>query len=463
LITGESLLSLLPGFLILYDRTMIEKIVKRDGRIVSFDRSKITMAILQAAIAVGGRDRLTAERVTGDVIEHLKKHPYRGTYPTVEEIQDLVEKSLIERGHAKTAKAYIVYRYEHALKRKGKESLTYSKENIPYQKLWQTLSWCVDHNCVTLSQINSYIHSNNYRKLVNLSEEFYQKEIEEAFLKLSSHLDTVKLAVMAGPSSSGKTTTTIKLAEKLESIGYSVILINADNYFFDLEEPPKDSLGDYDFETPQAIDLNLLQSHLLKLLEGRPVQMPSYNFKKGKREGLLPPVRLKDKSMVLLDSLHGLHDSVTGHIPNHAKFNLYIETLSQHKDSKNRFIRWADIRMLRRMVRDMQFRNYSPEQTVTHWHYVRRSELRYIVSQLHKANAIINSYLAYELPVLKNRLHDLLPQFYEKFQKNSELEDALSRVERVTRLFKEIESWGDESIVPQNSVLREFIGGGKYP
>ena len=132
---------------------MIQKVIKRDGRVVPFNREKITMAVFQAAIAVGGRDRAAAEKVTDDVVSMLESKYTEGNYPTVEEVQDLVEKCLIERGHAKTAKAFIIYRYEHTLKRVGKRSLTYSSENIPYQKLWQALSWGVDHSCVSLAQI----------------------------------------------------------------------------------------------------------------------------------------------------------------------------------------------------------------------------------------------------------------------------------------------------------------------
>ena len=120
-------------------------IIKRDGRAVPFRRDKISSAVFRAAVACGGRDREESERVTDDVIALLSAQQRRASWPTVEEIQDLVEKALIERGHARVAKAYIVYRYEHALKRACRESLTYSEENIPYRKLWEALSWASDH------------------------------------------------------------------------------------------------------------------------------------------------------------------------------------------------------------------------------------------------------------------------------------------------------------------------------
>ena len=144
------------------------------------------------------------------------------------------------------------------------------------------------------------------------------------------------------------------------------------------------------------------------------------------------------------------------------KFKLYIETLSQIKDARGRFLRWADIRLLRRMIRDMQFRNYSPTQTIRHWHFVRRSELRYIVPRLLDADALVNSFLPYELPIMRHRLGSYFPEFVEKFAQDPEREDALTRAVRVQQIFNEIPEWPDAGLVPDTSLLREFIGGSTY-
>ncbi|KPJ82444.1 MAG: hypothetical protein AMS17_18960 [Spirochaetes bacterium DG_61] len=440
----------------------LDKIIKRDGRIVPFNRDKITLAILSAAIAVGGRDRQTAERVTDDVIAMLKSKGYKGSYPTVEEVQDLVEKCLIERGHAKTAKAYIIYRYEHALKRAGKESLTYSSDNVPYKKLWLAISWGVDHGCVSLRQIREIIEEGRFAELISDSEEFYRGELEEAVCRIKERIEDIKIIIVTGPSSSGKTTTTIKVGERLKALGYSLVTLNVDNYYFDLKDQPRDPDGDYDYETPQAIDLVLINTHLKALLQGRMVQIPYYNFKSGNREGISEELSIGEKDILLIDSLHGMFQEMTDEIDEEKKFKLYIETLSQLRDRNGRFIRWADIRMLRRMVRDMQFRNYSPRQTLAHWHYVRRSELRYIISRLTEAHTIINSFLPYELPIMKHRLGDFFPEFIEKFRDDPEKDDALGRAKRVQEIFQEIPAWTDESVVPKDSLFREFIGGSSY-
>ena len=441
---------------------MIKQILKRDGRIVSFNREKITFAVLQAAVSVGGRDRVKAEKVTDDVVRMLESRQQGDSIPTVEEVQDLVEKALIERGHAKTAKAYIVYRYEHALKRSGRKSLTYSADNIPYEKLWEVLSWAVDHHCVRLAQIAGSIRGERYGQLISDCEKFYAQELNRAVEKLGERLDTVKMVIIAGPSSSGKTTTTIKVEKQLKSKGYRFVPINVDHFFLDLEDHPKDLRGDYDFETPQALDIQLINATFTAVLRGERVEIPFYNFKTGKREGTSGNLQLREGEILLIDSLHGLYPEMTEGIPLERKFPLYIETLSQVKDQNNQFLRWADIRLLRRMVRDMQFRNYSPAQTIRHWHFVRRSELRYIVPRLREAEVIVNSFLPYEIPIMKQRVGKLFPQFLQEFKEDEDSADAYDRALRIHQIFEQVPAWTEEQAVPGDSLLREFIGGSVY-
>ncbi len=441
---------------------MIEQVVKRDGRVVPFRRDKITHAVFSAAVAVGGHDREAAERVTDDVIARLEARRNVSTYPTVEEVQDLVEKCLIEGGHARTAKAYIIYRYEHSLKREGRDSLTYSSDNIPYRKLWQALSWAVDNECTSVEQIGGWIDSGRFGELVRVCEDFYASELDNAAARILERIEDVKIVIVSGPSSSGKTTTTIKIDERLREEGYSLVTLNVDNYYFDLAQQPRDAFGDYDYETPQAIDLALISEHLTQLLQGKSVSIPYYNFKTGTREGVSGELSVEEKDIILIDSLHGMFEEMTQGVEERRKFKLYIETLSQIKDSTGRFVRWTDIRLLRRMIRDMQFRNYNPRQTLLHWHYVRRSELRYITPRFREADVIVNSALAYELPIMKYRMGAAFGEFLTELEGDPEREDAYERAVRVRALFDEMPEWTDESVVPQTSLLREFIGGSRY-
>jgi uridine kinase len=441
---------------------MVDTIIKRDGRAVPFKRDKITSAIYRAAVACGGRDQAEAARVTDDVLAMLDARGSRGSWPTVEEVQDLVEKALIERGHARTAKAYIVYRYEHALKRSGRESLTYAEENIPYRKLWEALTWAVDNGCVTLADLTSLVVSGRLPELIAAADSFYEAEIAAAAAKILARRDELRIVIIAGPSSSGKTTTTLKVKEALAAAGISTVPLTVDNYFFDLEVHPKVGDDDYDFETPQALDLPLINEHLEALVAGRTVVVPRYNFKTGKREGELGPLTVGSGQVLLIDSLHGLFPDMTRSVPEEMKFRLYIETLSQIKGGDGRFIRWADVRMLRRIVRDMQFRSYSPHATIRHWHLVRRSELRYIVPELRRAHALVNSFLPYELPFMKARVEAYLPPLIEQLSASTEHQDAMDRALRVQALLAQLPVVQDETVIPRLSLLREFIGGSGY-
>jgi len=269
--------------------------------------------------------------------------------------------------------------------------------------------------------------------------------------------------IIAGPSSSGKSTTTLKIRERLEAAGMPTVPLTVDNYFFDLPSHPRVGEDDYDFETPQALDLQLINRHLSELVAGRRVVVPHYDFKTGRRSGDAGEVSLAPGSVLLLDSLHGLFPEMTASLPEESKFRLYVETLSQVRAADGRYIRWADVRMMRRVVRDMQFRGYSPRSTIRHWSLVRRAEMRYIVPELRRAHAVVNSYLPYELPVMKARMRADLVSLIEEFKAGGDdLQDAFERASRIQSLFDQVPAVSDERLVPGRSLLREFIGGSEY-
>ena len=350
---------------------------------------------------------------------------------------------------------------EKVIKRGDGENLTYSSDNIPYRKLWEALSWASDMGCVTLDGLGELVRRGKTADLVAASEAFYEGELAAAAKVILERRAGLKLVIIAGPSSSGKTTTTLRIREKLAEAGMDTLSLPADHYFFDLEHHPKVGTDDYDFETPQALDLELINAHLKALVSGGMVEVPRYSFKKGRREGISSAVTLGRDQVLLIDSLHGLFPGMTESVPEGMKARLYVETLSVIKDSEKRFIRWADIRMLRRMVRDVQFRNYSPRDTVRHWHLVRRAELAFIVPELTNAHAIVNSFLPYELPVLKRRVESWLGPLADEFGRDPDRRDALSRIIRVRDMLAQLPAVDDESVVPEGSLLREFIGGSR--
>ncbi len=443
--------------------SQIKSVVKRDGSIVDFTPQRITNAIYRAAVAVGGRDKSTAENLTEQVVALLREQTPKGETPTVEQIQDLVEKVLIENGHARVAKAYILYRAERArLREQRAERRAQPSSNIPWAKLWRTLDWAVDHRVQTVEHLNARIEKGELPQIVGESEAFYQEDVENAANLIADRKDELRMVIIAGPSSSGKTTTTIKLGERLARHGMKLVTLNIDHYFYDLAMHPKDEFGDYDFETPQALDLALINQHLTAMFEGQEVKIPFYDFKTGTRHLEQTPMKLSEGDVILIDSLHGLYPDMTRDIPAENKFKLYIEPLLQLKDPDGHYVRWTDIRLIRRMLRDAAHRAYDPTKTLLHWHYVRASELRNIIPYVNTTDYIVNSAMPYEMPLYKAKLSKEFAHWTEAYQDDPLRRDAFERASRVHELMETIQAVEDDAVVPENSVIREFIGGSIY-
>ena len=441
----------------------ITSIVKRSGAIVPFTPERITNAIYRAAVAVGGRDRSTAENLSQQVVQILEEKTPLDHIPTIEEIQDIVEKVLIENGHAKVAKAYVLYRDERSRARKERAALaSRPSENIPWPKIWHVLDWAVAHNLHTVAALNERIARGEFADIVHESEIAYNVDVENAVEMITERRDDLKMVIVSGPSSSGKTTTTIKLAQRLRHMELKLVTLNIDNYFYDLELHPKDEFGDYDFETPQALDLSLINEHLVRLISGEDVLIPDYDFKTGHRINNETRIKLGPRDILLLDSLHGLYPSMTRDIPNEYKFKLYLEPLLQMKGMDNRYVRWTDLRLIRRMLRDAVHRAYGPRRTLEHWHYVRTSEMRNIIPYINSADFIINSGTPYELPLYSSRLLTQFIEWTTLYRDDPLRENAYKRVSRISSLLQSVTPVDDDSPVPADSVLREFIGGSCY-
>lgn len=441
----------------------INAVVKRDGSTVEFTPQRITNAIYRAAVAVGGRDKRTAEALTEKVCRLLEAQTPAGEIPTVEQIQDLVEKVLIEEGHAKVAKAYILYRAERAkLREQRAKRRAEPSGNIPWHKLWRILDWAVDHGLHTVESLNERIRKGELSEIVGASEAFYQEDVENAANLVAERKKELRMVIIAGPSSSGKTTTTIKLGERLARMGMRLVTLNVDNYFYDLAMHPKDEFGDYDFETPQALDLALINEHLARLFEGEEVKIPFYDFKTGTRHLAQTPMKLAPNEVILIDSLHGLYPAMTADIPAEKKFRLYLEPLLQLKDPDGQYVRWTDIRLIRRMLRDASHRAYDPTKTLLHWHYVRASELRNIIPYVNTTDYIVNSAMPYEMPMYKAKLFNDFARWTEDYADDPLRTDAHERASRIYRLMQSLAPIQDDSVVPENSVIREFIGGSIY-
>jgi uridine kinase len=273
---------------------------------------------------------------------------------------------------------------------------------------------------------------------------------------------------VSGPSSSGKTTTTVKLTQRLEKQGLRFLTLNLDDYFWSLVEHPTDWINDRNYETPEALDIQLLNQHLRALLEGQTVEKPIYSFKEGRRVGT-KQVKLEPDQILLLDCLHGFYPPITEGIDASAQFRLYIETLNvlyEGDGSTNRLTQFTDVRLIRRMLRDAQHRNHSALRTILHWHYVRYGELFSIIPLMGLGDHIINGGFPFDLPALKPFLigeSGLLPK-PEDFAPYAGFLDARIRYDRVKTLLESVEGFTKKQIstvdlIPGDAVIREFIGG----
>jgi uridine kinase len=273
---------------------------------------------------------------------------------------------------------------------------------------------------------------------------------------------------VSGPSSSGKTTTTVKLTQRLEKQGLRFLMLNLDDYFWSLVEHPTDWINDRNYETPEALDIQLLNQHLRALLEGQTIEKPIYSFMEGRRVGTRQ-VRLEPDQILLLDCLHGFYPPITEGIDASAQFRLYIETLNvlyEGDGSTNRLTQFTDVRLIRRMLRDAQHRNHSALRTILHWHYVRYGELFSIIPLMGLGDHIINGGFPFDLPALKPFFigeGGLLPK-PEDFAPYAGFLDARIRYDRVKALLESVEGFTKKQLltydlIPGDAVIREFIGG----
>ncbi|MCJ7800725.1 MAG: nucleoside kinase, partial [Candidatus Marinimicrobia bacterium] len=353
---------------------------------------------------------------------------------------------------------YIIYR-EYRRREKLKKGRLTEDPRIPYRTMYESLLWNLEHQCETIEKLNKIIRDGNIPGLVKSFEQNFSHHIQNIAKEISQEKDDVKLIIVAGPSSSGKTTTTAKLAHQLNEAGLDTVALNLDHYFFDLEYHPKDEYGDYDFETPEALDITLINQHLVELIDGKTIKMPYYDFAKGKRQINVQEKAILPNQVIIIDTLHGLYEPMTQSVPSENKVKVYIETISQLKDNDDRFIRWTDIRLLRRMVRDSASRGYDMRQTIGHWHYVRRSELKHIIPFQGDTDFVVNGAIPFELPYLKKFTFESLPDYIKEWQDDPKRRDAFIRTERIHKLLSQVDDFYDEKIIPWDSLLREFIGG----
>jgi uridine kinase len=471
----------------------IVKVQKRNRALVKFDADRLRTAILRAAESIGGfqsdllpgiNDRIFAAHSTDAALADFLSdaaivclnadphHLISNFPPTIETIQDQVLHALRSYGFQHTADAYACYRWgRHWLREGALTPEQFVANGFPRERMRQTLAANRALGVDTVAGINDAVRSGHMPAVIAATLAAYEKSLDEVAEKVLARragADPLRMLWVSGPSSSGKTTTTVKLTQRLEKRGLKFLMLNLDDYFWSLVEHPTDWINDRNFETPEALDFQLLNQHLLALLNGETIEKPIYSFKEGRRMGSRR-VTLEPGQILLLDCLHGFYPPITEGISAAAQFRLYIETqnvLYEGDGRTQRLTHFTDVRLLRRMLRDAHHRNRSALGTILHWHYVREGELFSIIPLMGLADHIVNGGFPFDLPALKpffTGANGLLPQ-PEEFAGYEGFLDARIRYARIRALLEAVEGFtpaqvADTRFIPGDAVIREFIGG----
>lgn len=318
-----------------------------------------------------------------------------------------------------------------------------------FNSIDEYLEWAKILNISSIGELNDSIVSSNPGELINLSESIQNFRLQQIANQISEQRDEIKFVLISGPSSSGKTTSARKLSLYLRTLGLNPVSISLDDYFLNREETPLTEDGKPDFESLRAIDVKLFNTQMSKLLKGNKVTAPTFDFIEGKKI-FNKTLQMGEKDILVIEGLHALSDELLKDIPRKKKFKMYISPLVYLNIDDDNRINLTDIRLLRRMVRDNRTRGYSPTQTLASWSEVRNGEEKYVFPYQDNADVIFNTFLAYELAVLKVYAEPLL---YKVSEDDPEYLTAI----RLIKLLDLVLPLPSDD-VPSLSILREFIG-----
>jgi len=338
-----------------------------------------------------------------------------------------------------TANPYILPPYEQTKK------LGWAFEE--YDQIHKTL------NVDSVYKLNTAIKENKIKDIIMLEEALHEKKIAYIADKIASR-QGIKMILIAGPSSSGKTTFAQRLEIELLLNGLKPVTMSVDNYFVERVDNPRAEDGSYDFECIEAIDTDLLNNHLCKLLNGEEIEVPEFDFKVGTKRYNGKMMKLADDEVLIMEGIHCLNDKLTSRIPKEQKYKIYISALTVlNMDAYNR-ISTTDTRLVRRMVRDYQFRGYSAKETMKNWSKVNKGEVKNIFPFQESAESIFNTSLIYELGALKNIAIKLLEEITPQDKEYAEAK----RIINMLKFFEPIPA----DLIPNNSLIKEFLGGGDF-
>ena len=308
-------------------------------------------------------------------------------------------------------------------------------------------------NMRTIGDLNEAIDTGKTNLLIQVSEALQEKKISKIADEIANRKG-IRMVLIAGPSSSGKTTTCKRLSVQLLTNGIKPVPISLDDYFLDREKTPRDETGDYDFESIHALNIPLLNEQLSILFAGGEIELPHYNFQKGKSEWSGKKLKLNDDEILVVEGIHALNPELTAQIPDDIKFRVYASALTTLLLDKHNYIPTTDNRLLRRIIRDHKYRGVSARETIRRWPSVRKGENKWIFPYQENADAMFNSAMLFELAVIKSQAEPLLEQVPENCIEYAEA----YRLRKFLRYIRPI----PEAQIPPTSLLREFLGGSSF-
>ena len=343
----------------------------------------------------------------------------------------------------------------------SRENPTKLEEVVKQEKMLEVFQeyhrWNQILGISTVGDLNVACNHGHATDLINVSEALQEKKIAQIADEITHRNQDgkrVKLVLISGPSSSGKTTFSKRLSIQLMTNGLKPYPISLDDYFVNRNDTPLDESGKHDFESLYAVDLPFFEEQLTTLLNGGEVELPRYNFTTGKREMSGKKLRIDEHMILIIEGIHALNPALTPHIPNENKYKVYVSALTTILLDNHNYIPTTDNRLLRRIIRDYKYRNYSAEETIARWPSVRAGEEKWIFPYQENADAMFNSALLFELAVLKDYVEPVLRKVPNRCPEYSE-------AHRLLRFLNYFVSVQDKEL-PPTSLLREFLGGSSF-
>lgn len=328
---------------------------------------------------------------------------------------------------------------------------------IRQDKMFETFTgyhqWQDKMHISTVGELNKAISTGHSKDLIYVFEALQEKQLVR-IADMIAERRGVKVVLIAGPSSSGKTTTCKRLSIQLAANGLSPVGISLDDYFVNRDQTPLDEKGEYDYESLYALNLPLFNEQLNALIAGEEVELPRYNFMTGESEWSGKKLKLNDNEVLVIEGIHALNPELTSQIPDHQLFRVYASALTTITLDEHNYIPTTDNRLLRRIIRDYKYRNNTAQQTIKRWASVRAGEDKWIFPYQENADAMINTAMLFELAVIKQQAEAVLQQVPENCDEHAEADRLL----KFLRYIKPLQ----ESLIPPTSLLREFLGGSSF-